>query len=101
MVSLLHFAPGDAERAACGARIFLCEDYTDDRRHVECLRCKKTKLFAGYDPERFDVDIWNHEGDVIRWFRKVNADEVEDIRKEYADNPSVSVAVNAATPEGH
>jgi hypothetical protein len=95
MTGVLHFvaAIGESDRAACGERIFLCNDATDDRRHVDCGRCKRTKAFATHDPRRFDVDVWDHEGDVIRWFRSVSADEVESIRKEYADNPSVSVEV--------
>lgn len=100
MATVLHFATDDAERAACGARIFLC-DYTDDRRYVDCGRCKRTKQFACYDPARFDVDVWNCEGNVIRWFRSVTADEVDGIRKEYEDNPTVSVVVTDAAPAGH
>lgn len=93
MASVLHFMPEDAERAACGAQIFLCNEATNDPRHVDCSRCKRTKAFKNYDPTRYDVDVWNHGGDVIRWFRRVNANEVESIRREYADNPSVSVIV--------
>ena len=101
MGSVLHFAIDGADKAACGARMFLCSDYTDDRRHVDCARCKRTKQFTGYDPARFDVDVWNHKGDVIRWFRRVTTAEVEDIRNEYEDNPTASVVVTDAAPEGH
>lgn len=101
MAGVLHFANGDSGRAACGAQIFLCSDYSDDRRHVDCGRCKRTKQFIGYDAARFDVDVWNHEGDVIRWWRRVTAEEVEGIRGEYADNPTVSVEVSEASPAGH
>lgn len=45
------------------------------------------------DDELFDVDIWNHEGDVIRAFRDVTADEVDDIREQYKDEPLLSVVV--------
>lgn len=100
MADVLHFASDNTGKVACGARIFLCSDYTDDRRHVECGRCKRTKQFKGYDPSRFNVDVWNHEGDVIRWFRRVTADEVEGIRKEYADNPTASVVVTDTAPAG-
>lgn len=91
MANVLHFATDDMPKAACGAQLFLCDDYTDEQRYVDCKRCKATKLFRDYDPTRFDVDVWNHEGDVVRWFRSVTADEVEDIRKEYDDDPSLSV----------
>lgn len=100
MADVLHFATHGAEKAACGTRIFLCSDYTDDRRYVDCGRCKRTTWFANYDPDRFDVDVWNHEGDVIRWFRCVTASEVDGIRKEYADNPTASVVVTEAAPAG-
>lgn len=92
MATALHFS-SDGERAACGARVFLCSDYTDRRDHVDCGRCKRTKQFANYDPSRFNVDIWNHEGDVIRWFKSVTAEEVGNIMWEYEDNPTVFVDV--------
>jgi ribosomal protein S27AE len=88
---VLHFMPEDVDKPACGAQVFLCSDYTDDRRYVDCGRCKRTKMFKTYDPTRYDVDVWNDEGDVIRWFRRVNAAEVDSIRREYEDNPTVSV----------
>lgn len=90
MASVLHF---DVDgRAACGACVFLCSDYTDDPAHVDCKRCRRTKQFINFDPQRFDVDVWNHEGDVIRYFKRVTASEVEDIRKEY-DEPTLTVSV--------
>lgn len=91
MASVLHFAPEGTDQAVCGARTFLCDECTDDRNAVECKRCKRTRAFTCYDPTRFDVDVWSHEGDVIRWFRRVTADEVDGIRKEYEDNPTVEV----------
>ena len=93
MANVLHFAVNDAPNAACGAAIFLCDDYTDNREYVDCKRCRRTKQFVNYDPTRFDVDVWNHEGDVIRWFRRVNAAEVESIRQQYADNPTATISV--------
>ena len=93
MANVLHFAIDGAATAACGQLIILCEDYTDDKRYVDCGRCKRTKQFANYDPTRYDVDVWNHDGDVIRWFRQVTAEDVDDIRKEYEDNPTVDVVV--------
>lgn len=93
---VLHFMPEDAERAACGAKVFVCDDYTDNRGAVDCGRCKWTKQFKNYDPTRFDVDVWNSRGDVIRWFRRVTADDVDDIRKEYEDNPTVSIVATEA-----
>ena len=91
MASVLHFALEGTDQAVCGARTFLCNECTDDRRYVDCKRCKKTKAFIVYDQTRFDVDVWNHEGDVIRWFRRVTADKVDGIRKEYEDNQTVTV----------
>lgn len=92
MARALHFMPEGAERVACGEKnVFLCEDYTDDRDAVDCGKCKRTKIFKGYDPTRYDVDVWNHEGDVIRWFKRLTVDEVDGVRREYEDNPTVDV----------
>lgn len=97
----LHFATDGADKASCGARVFLCSDYTDDRRHVDCSRCKSTRQFRLYDPARYDVDVWNHEGDVVRSLRDATATEVEAIRDEYDGNPTASVVVTDAAPRGH
>lgn len=86
MASVVHFSHGNTD-AVCGARVFLCEDYSDDPQYVSCLRCRKTKAFINYDPTRYDVDVWNHEGDVIRHLRDATASEVEAIREEYEDEP--------------
>lgn len=93
MGAVLHFMSDRMEVPACGAQVFLCSDYTDDARYVDCKRCRRTAAFKGFDPTRYDVDIWNHEGDVIRWFRRVTSDEVDDIRRQYEDNPTVTIAV--------
>jgi hypothetical protein len=93
MASVRHFTTNVSEFAACGVRVFLCEDYTDEKQYVDCARCKRTKVFATYDPTRYDVDVWNHEGDVIRWFRRVTAAEVDGIREEYSDNPTASIVI--------
>lgn len=96
MANVLHFMPEGATTAACGAQVFLCDDYTDTPEYVDCKRCRRTKAFANYDPARFNVDIWNHEGDVVRWFKRLTADEVEEVRTEYEDDPTVSVEVEPA-----
>lgn len=93
MGAVLHFMSDRMETPACGTQVFLCSDYTDDPRHVDCKRCRRAKAFTGYDPTRYDVDVWNHEGDVIRWFRRVTAAEVDDIRREYEDKPTISISV--------
>lgn len=95
MTEVLHFAV-DGGPAACGAPIYLCSEYTDEPKFVDCKRCRRTKQFRNYDPTRFNVDVWNHEGDVVRWFKSVTADEVDEIRREYEDDPTVSVAVEEA-----
>lgn len=44
------------------------------------------------DPEPlYDVDIWNTEGDVVKHFREISADEVDEIRDQYADEPCLTV----------
>lgn len=96
MANVLHFMPEGASKTACGAPVILCEDYTDIPAHVDCKRCRHTRIFTNYDQTRFNVDVWNHEGDVVRWFKRVTAAEVEDIRFNYQDEPSLSVVVEEA-----
>lgn len=43
--------------------------------------------------ESFDVAIWNHEGDVVKAFWGITADEVDEIREQYADEPLLTVVV--------
>lgn len=43
---------------------------------------------------RFDVDIWNFEGDVVKAFYDKTPAEVDAIRDQYADDPTLSVVVN-------
>lgn len=96
MANVLHFMPEGATQAVCGAAVFLCNDYTDTPEHVDCKRCRRTRAFSNYDPTRFNVDVWNDEGDVVRWFKRVTAAEVEDIRFQYRDDPTLSVVVEEA-----
>lgn len=97
MVSeVIHFMPDEDDRVACGARVFLCSDYTDEPRHVDCGRCKRTKRFRDFDPVRYDVDVWNHEGDVIDFARRVTAERADEMREQYADDPLASVVVEEA-----
>lgn len=42
---------------------------------------------------RYDVALWDHEGNVVRAWWDVDADELDDIREEYAnDHEHVVVA---------
>jgi hypothetical protein len=41
----------------------------------------------------FNVDIWTNQGDVVKHFREVTADEVDDIRDRYEDEPWLDVVV--------
>lgn len=91
MASVLHFMSDRMERPACGAQVFLCDEYTDDVRYVDCGRCKRTKAFRDFDPTRYRVDVWNHEGDVVDSERSATADEVDAIRERYANDPGLSV----------
>lgn len=36
---------------------------------------------------RYHVSVWNHEGDVVEVLWDATADEVDDIREKYADDP--------------
>lgn len=97
MAGVMHFfAPddSDSDRVACGLRALFCEDYTDERRYVECKRCRRTKMFTDYDPTRFDVDAWDHEGDIVDHLQRVTFDEAQEFKERYADNPMIDVVVN-------
>lgn len=43
--------------------------------------------------ERFDVAVWNHEGDIVHAFWGVSADEVDEIQARFEDDPMLSVVV--------
>lgn len=97
MANVLHFNPKADATAVCGERIFLCSEYTDVPDHVDCGRCRRTRAFIDYDPRRFNVDVWSWDGECVRWMKHCTADDVEAMRKEYADNPTVYVAVEEIT----
>lgn len=41
----------------------------------------------------FNVDIWNNQGDVVKHYRDVTAEEVDEIRDQYEDEPWLDVVV--------
>lgn len=45
------------------------------------------------DEPLYNVDIWNNQGDVVRHYREITADEVEDIKDQYEDEPWLDVVV--------
>lgn len=90
MGAVLHFMSDRMETPACGTKVFLCSDYTDDQHVVDCTRCKRTKAFRDHDPRRFRVDVWTHEGDVVDGAREATADEVDEFRDLYEPELSVT-----------
>lgn len=54
---------------------------------------RKPKSTYVEDEPLFNVDIWNHEGDVVKHFREITADEVDEIRDQYEDEPWLDVVV--------
>lgn len=96
MASVLHFMPegSDSDRAVCGARVFLCNDYTDEQHYVDCKRCRRTKAFIEHNPRRFDVDVWNVEGKIVQYRRRATAKEADEMSKEFADDPTLDVVVH-------
>lgn len=57
---------------------------------------RKPKPTYVEDEPLFNVDIWNHQGDVVKHFREVTAAEVDDIRDQYEDEPWLDVVVEDA-----
>lgn len=49
------------------------------------------------DNDRFEVTVWNHEGDIVRKEWEATYDEAEAIREEYADDPLLTVVVDERT----
>lgn len=51
----------------------------------------------GREPEqKFNVDVWdNFNGDVVKSYFDVTADDLDDIREQYADEPLEVVATEA------
>lgn len=43
--------------------------------------------------ERYDVDVWDHEGNVVRHLRDATYEEAEELREEYADDPFHAVVI--------
>ena len=78
-----------------------------DGHAVECARCATLNGWKKRQPtkcrhcglkfefscDRFDVDVWNHEGEVVRHLRDVTWDEAEEIQDEYSDDPLLTVVV--------
>ncbi|WLA80326.1 hypothetical protein [Bradyrhizobium elkanii] len=54
---------------------------------------RKQKIAYVEGEPLYNVDIWNHEGDVVKHFRDLTADEVDEIRDQYEDEPWLSVVV--------
>jgi tRNA(Ile2) C34 agmatinyltransferase TiaS len=90
---VVHFLPDDDDVTACGAKVFLCEEFTENPQHVECGNCKRTKRFKDYDPRRFDVTIWDWEGNELNYHPNVGIEKVEAIQAEHRESPELSVVV--------
>lgn len=43
------------------------------------------------DEPIFEVEVWNHEGDIVRKVWEATYDEAEAIREEYRDEPLLTV----------
>lgn len=59
---------------------------------------RKPKPTYVEDEPLFNVDIWNHMGDIVRHYRDVTAAEVDDIRDQYSDEPYLDVVVEDSRP---
>lgn len=52
------------------------------------------------DEETFEVEVWNHEGDIVRKVWEATYDEAEAIREEYSDEPLLTVVVRERGDRG-
>lgn len=60
------------------------------------MTARKPKPTYIEDEPLFNVDIWNSQGDVVKHYRDQTADEVDDIRDQYEDEPWLDVVVEDA-----
>ena len=51
----------------------------------------------GRPEERFDVTVWDHEGNVVKKLWDATDDEAEEVREQYADEPLKTVVVEERT----
>jgi hypothetical protein len=58
----------------------------------ESLATRKQKQKPWAD-ERYDVFVWDHEGDVVKSLWDATYDEVEEVREQFADDPLKIVVV--------
>lgn len=54
---------------------------------------RKPKTVYVEDEPLYTVDIWNNQGDVVKHYRDLTADEVDEIRDQYEDEPWLDVVV--------
>jgi hypothetical protein len=52
---------------------------------------RKPKPTYVEDEPLFNVDVWNQEGDVVKHFRELTAEEVDGVRDQYEDQPWLTV----------
>lgn len=70
------------------------ELFVEEKRHgaYPTLRQARERAEQIVNGPKYNVDIWNHEGDVVKHFREVTADELDEIREQYEDEPLDVVA---------
>lgn len=47
----------------------------------------------GRPEERFEVTVWDHEGNIVKKLWDASDDEVEEVREQYGDEPLKTVVV--------
>lgn len=67
----------------CGGLKYLPQSQTGVLRMPEPKKERSAQLY--------NVDIWNTEGDVVKHFREISADEVDEVRDRYVDEPWLTV----------
>jgi hypothetical protein len=60
------------------------------------MTARNPKTVYVEDEPLYNVDIWNNQGDVVKHFREVTAEEVDEIRDNYEDEPWLDVVVEEA-----
>lgn len=45
------------------------------------------------DDERYEVTVWDHEGDIVKKLWEATYEEAEEVREQYEDEPLLTVVV--------
>jgi hypothetical protein len=54
----------------------------------------RRKREPDFEPETFEVSVWNHEGDVVQKLWEATEDDLAQLEAQYADDPFHTVVID-------